>query len=49
MLRKIFRTSINMNLAPIARAKQPQRQYTVEELKNNNWIFPDEDASVSVS
>lgn len=44
MLRKLLKTS--QRLAPMARARKERRQYTVEELSNNNWIFPDEDCSV---
>lgn len=46
MLKRILRTGTK-NLAPLARARKERRQYTVEELSNNNWIFPDEDCSVT--
>lgn len=47
MLNRLLRTG--QRLTPMMRARTERRQYTVEELKNNNWIFPDEDCSVSHS
>lgn len=47
MLRKLLKRT--QRLHPISRARKERRQYTVEELSNNNWIFPDEDCSVKIS
>ena len=30
----------------MARTFAQRRQYTVEELKNNNWLLPDENCTV---
>lgn len=44
MLKRILRTG--QKLTPLVRARKERRQYTVEELSNNKWHFPDEDCSV---
>lgn len=42
-LARLFRSRGAINFA---KAKPPPRVYTVDELKSNNWHFPDEDFSV---
>lgn len=45
---RAFRNA-SKKLQPLARAKPQRRQYTIEELSGNKWLFPDEDTSVSLN
>jgi hypothetical protein len=43
-LSRVFRSAGAVNFV---RAKPPPRVYTVDELKGNNWRFPDETKEVA--
>jgi hypothetical protein len=45
-LSRVFRSAGAVNFV---RAKPPPRVYTVDELKRNNWHFPDETKEVAVA